>query len=99
MYTAYIVRRTQIYIEDDQDRRLEDRAEALGTTKSAVIRHAIDAFFASDRSHRADLARLRAAVAESSGALRELPSGAEYVEAIRSADVERERELRTRRGP
>lgn len=40
----YTMKRTQIYIDDDQDRLLERRAKAAGTTKSALIRRAIDAF-------------------------------------------------------
>lgn len=38
----YIVKRTQIYLDDDQDRRLARRARASGRTKSALIREAID---------------------------------------------------------
>lgn len=38
------MRRTQIYLDDDQDRRVAARARADGTTKSAVIRAAIDQF-------------------------------------------------------
>lgn len=48
------MRRTQIYLEEDQDRRLQARARADGTTKSAVIREAIDQFL-KRRSRRADL--------------------------------------------
>jgi len=51
---TYIMRRTQIYLDDDQDRRLAARARADGTTKSALIRAAIDQFLAR-RSRRADL--------------------------------------------
>jgi predicted transcriptional regulator len=48
------MRRTQIYLDEDQDRRLRARARADGTTKSAVIREAIDQFLKC-RSRRADL--------------------------------------------
>jgi len=48
------MRRTQIYLDDDQDRRLAARARADGTTKSAVIREAIDQFL-TRRSRKADL--------------------------------------------
>jgi hypothetical protein len=44
MYTAYIVRRTQIYLDEEQDRRLARRARAEGVTKSRLIRRAIDAY-------------------------------------------------------
>lgn len=39
---VYIVKRTQIYLDDEQDRRLRKRARATGRTKSALIRDAID---------------------------------------------------------
>jgi len=48
------MRRTQIYLEDDQDRRLQARAKNEGTTKSAVIRQAIDEFL-KRRSRRDEL--------------------------------------------
>ncbi len=48
------MKRTQIYLEDDQDRRLQARARADGTTKSAVIRAAIDQFL-KRRSRRDDV--------------------------------------------
>lgn len=51
---AYIVRRTQIYLDEDQDRRLQARASAAGVTKSALIREAIEQFL-KRRSRRSDL--------------------------------------------
>jgi hypothetical protein len=45
------VKRTQIYIDDDQDRLLERRAKAAGTTKSALIRRAIDVFLMRKREN------------------------------------------------
>lgn len=48
------MKRTQIYLEDDQDRQVQARARADGTTKSAVIRAAIDQFL-KRRSRRDDL--------------------------------------------
>jgi predicted transcriptional regulator len=48
------MKRTQIYLDDDQVRRLQARARAEGTTRSAVIREAIDQFL-KGRSRRADL--------------------------------------------
>lgn len=50
----YIVKRTQIYLDDDQVRRLQARARADGSTKSAVIRAAIDQFL-KRKSRRDDL--------------------------------------------
>lgn len=97
MYTTYIVRRTQIYVGDDQDRLLAERAGSLGTTKSAVIRDAIDAFLQPDASRDAGVDRFRAAVLGAAGIASYLPTGSEYVEQLRAADAERERELHARR--
>ncbi|MGH2731167.1 MAG: CopG family transcriptional regulator [Actinomycetota bacterium] len=62
------MKRTQIYLEDDQDTRLEKRARATGVTKSALIREAIDAFLALRRRP----SDLEAALGETAGALPEL---------------------------
>jgi predicted transcriptional regulator len=43
------MRRTQIYLDEEQDRRLERRARATGATKSALIREAIDRFLSRER--------------------------------------------------
>lgn len=98
MYAMYIMRRTQIYLAEDQDRLLGARADALGTTKSAVIRDAIDAFLgeAADQGDTA-LARFRTALADSAGVASHLPSGRDYVERSRAADAVREAELSARR--
>ncbi len=46
MYSAYIVRRTQIYLEDDQAKAMASRARRRGVTASHVIREAIDDYLA-----------------------------------------------------
>lgn len=98
MYNAYIVRRTQIYLADHQDRLVQRRAESTGTTKSAVIRDAIDAFLTEDSGARdAELQRFRAAVAQAAGVAPYLPPGSSYVETMRAADSDREHALRERR--
>lgn len=89
MYDTYIMRRTQIYLDDEQDRLLALRAHTLGTTKSAVIRDAIDAFLEREPVAGAELQRLRAAVAEAAGVAPSLPSGHEYVDALRELDARR----------
>lgn len=43
MYGAYIMRRTQIYLEESQHRELAQRARVGGVTLSELIRRAIDA--------------------------------------------------------
>lgn len=92
MYTLYIMRRTQIYVDDAQDERLAERASAEGVTKSALIREAIDAYLdGPDEAH--ELARFRAAIEEIRKHPIKLPEGKKYVEALRRNDVRRQREL------
>lgn len=97
MYNSYIMQRTQIYLNGDQDRRLRDRARAMSCTKSAVIRDAIDAYLASGVTSESELDRFRTALSEAAGAAPHLPSGKEYVREMRRGDQRRERELRKRR--
>ncbi|MEO7804657.1 MAG: CopG family transcriptional regulator [Actinomycetota bacterium] len=59
------MKRTQIYLDEDQDERLGRRAQAAGTTKSAVIRAAIDAFLVGPR-----ISDQRKAIEETFGAMR-----------------------------
>jgi len=70
------MRRTQIYLDDDQDRRLAARARADGTTKSALIRAAIDQFL----TRRSRRAHLQAHLDATFGSLRgiEVPSRDEW---------------------
>ena len=84
MYDSYIMRRTQIYLTDEQGRLLESRSKATGTTISQLIRSAIDAVYARRRSlSRAERVRLARAAA---GAWKTFPeTGEEYVERIRGA--------------
>jgi hypothetical protein len=98
MYNAYIMRRTQIYLDERQAEELGRRAEAHGTTTSRVIREAIDAYLAAPADDAERLARFRAALDESFGAAPSLPDGATYVDDVRGADLAREQELRERRG-
>ncbi len=97
MYITYIVRRTQIYLGDEQDRLLNARARDLGTTKSAVIRDAIDTFLTAAGSTTGELDRFRAAVRGAAGIAPCLPTGAEYVDELRAADAARDAALAARR--
>lgn len=66
MYThIHHMKRTQIYLKDEQDQLLERRAKAAGLTKSAVIRQAIDAFLA----RKQEKAELQTALDETAGSL------------------------------
>lgn len=59
MYDVYIMRRTQIYLDDRQRRKLDQVAKRTRRTVSELIREAIDARYAT--TPRADfLAALRA---------------------------------------
>jgi len=91
MYISYIMHRTQIYLDDHQDRRLTERSRQVGRTKSAIIREAIDAYLAPPSGEGGAVARLRAAVREACGAAPHLPTGAAYVEELRALEAERQR--------
>jgi hypothetical protein len=93
MYPAYIVKRTQIYLSEDQDELLEARAQASGTTKSAVIRRAIDSYLGIDDGDADRMAAFREAVRAAAGIAPYLPPGDEYVEALRSEDADRRAEM------
>jgi predicted DNA-binding protein len=98
MYAPYTMRRTQIYLGEDQDAMLEARARATGTTKSALVRDAIDAFLSDDASSAASgVARMRAALAGAAGIATHLTTGAEYVEDIRAGDADRAGRIDERR--
>ena len=96
MYTSYIMRRTQIYLDEEQATKLARRARARWTTASRMIREAIDAYLAGPDDADAHLARFRAALDASFGIAPYLAEGPEYVEELRRVDVAREAELRER---
>jgi hypothetical protein len=82
MYTAYIVRRTQIYLSEEQGRYLARRSKETGTTVSDLIRSAIDQTYlrrpALTTEEKIRIARATA------GAWKDFPmTGEEYVERIR----------------
>ncbi len=97
MYTAYIMKRTQIYLDESQDERLARRAAAAGTTKSGLIREALDAYLAGSDDDRTQLVSFRAAVRAAAGTASRLPEGRRYVEDLRKADAEREGDIERRR--
>lgn len=90
------MRRTQIYLQDHQHRRLSERAEGSGRTVSDLIREAIDRFLAGEPDLTSQLARYRRVLDETAGVASYLPSGEEYTEALRQADRVR---LRSFLGP
>ena len=89
----YIVKRTQIYLDDDQARGLGERAALSGRTKSELIREAIDRYLEHADTASAVLARFHEAVTASAGAIRRLPPGPDYVNKLRRTDQRREKAL------
>jgi predicted transcriptional regulator len=82
--------RTQIYLDEAQTARLDERAAAEGTSRSTVIRHAVDAYLEQEaRDEAAWQAQWKKALAGSAGHAPYLEDGGEYVEDIRRVDAER----------
>lgn len=96
MYNTYIVKRTQIYLDEQQAEELGRRAAVRGTTASKMIREAIDQYLSDSEDATERLARWRTAVDESFGIAPHLPDGAEYVEGLRGADRARQEKLEDR---
>lgn len=98
MYIMYIVKRTQIYLDEDQDSLLSKRAEAAGVTKSTLIRQALNEFLDGPLDEKTRISRFLSAVDEIAKTPLDLPDGATYVEELRARDAERQEELERRRG-
>ena len=99
MYDAYIVKRTQIYLDERQAEELSRHAAARGMTASKMIREAIDQYLADPDDKAERLARYRAALEDAFGVAPYLGEGAAYVDELRAADRVRERGLDERRRP
>lgn len=83
MYASYIMKRTQIYLTEEQDALLHRRQKATGVTISEQIRAAIDEKYI-PKSQRSLAERLRA-IEDSYGAWKDrTETGEEYVERMRS---------------
>ena len=93
MYDSYIVKRTQIYLDQEQRERLARRADAAGVTSSRLIREAVEAYLTPPEDESTQLDRQRQALREAFGSIPRLPDGAGYVEELRAVDAERSREL------
>lgn len=82
--------RTQIYLDDDQTARLDERAAAEGTSRSMVIRRAVDVYLSQEEQDAAAWqAQWKKAIAGTAGVAPHLDEGAEYVEDLRREDAER----------
>jgi predicted DNA-binding protein len=97
MYNTYIMKRTQIYLDELLDSRLAKRAKASKRTKSDLIREAVGAYLTGPEDQETQLLGFRAAVRAAAGAAPRLPEGRRYVEDMRKADAERERDLNASR--
>jgi predicted transcriptional regulator len=84
------VNRTQIYLDEKQTARLDERAAAEGTTRSTVIRRAVDIYLAQEGRDVAEWReQWKKALDRSAGSAPHLDEGVEYVDEIRRADAER----------
>ncbi len=82
MYNSYIMRRTQIYLTDEQGHLLEGRSRATGRSVSQLIREAIEGTYLRGRAtSKADRVRLARRAAGTWARLEE--TGEAYVERIR----------------
>lgn len=82
--------RTQIYLDDAQTARLDKRAAAEGTSRSMLIRQAVDVYLSQEeRDAAAWQAQWKKAIVGTAGIAAHLEEGADYVEDIRDKDAER----------
>jgi len=80
MYT-YIVERTQIYLTREQAAALDREAKRIGTTRSHLIREAIEARYGAAKDHD----RIEKALRATAGAWKDRrDDGATYVEKLRT---------------
>ena len=97
VYVSYIMKRTQIYLDVDQDRRLAAQARAVGATKSTLIREAIASYLSRPDEEAQQLAEFRMAVDELVGQPVGLADGRTYVEELRREDRVRDAAIESRR--
>lgn len=79
------MKRTQIYLNDEQTTRLDERAAVNGATRSELIRRAVDAYLdhPDERDGQVRLARFKEAVEQVAGIAPYLTH--DYVEEMRAA--------------
>ena len=97
MYALYIMRRTQIYLGEEQERRLAERARVTGRTKSDLIREAVDRLLDAPLTEEEELVRFRAAAGAAFGIAPYLEHGPTYVRRLRDADRRRQQRLEEQR--
>jgi predicted transcriptional regulator len=86
--------RTQIYLDGRQTTRLDERAAAEGTSRSVIIRRAVDVYLEQEeRVAAAWQDQWKHAIEGSAGLAPGFEDGARYVEDVRRADAERVEQL------
>ena len=89
MYAVYTMRRTQIYLGDEQHAELARRAAAGSTTVSEIIRGAIDDVLERPEPDDEWRSGWRQAVAATAGIAPYLPEGTVYVDEVRAEERRR----------
>lgn len=98
MYAIYIMERTQIFLEASQVEQLDRRARAERTTRSDLIRRAVDTYLNGGPQTGDWKREFHEAMKEiRKHPLKRLPPGRIYVERLRKIDARRLEEL-DRRG-
>lgn len=86
--------RTQIYLDENQTERLDQIAGVAGTSRSELIRSAVDSYLAAhDNAGAERRERFRLALDATFGIAKDLPEGEQYVEALRRDGADRFRAL------
>ncbi len=89
MYALYTMRRTQIYLGEEQHAELARRAAAAGITVSQLIRGAIDDVLDQAEPDEQWRSGWRQAVAATAGIAPYLPEGTVYVDEMRAEERRR----------
>ncbi len=88
--------RTQIYLDSDQTARLDERAAAEGTSRSMLIRRAVDIYLSQEEQDAVLWKeQWRRALERTAGIAPQLEEGADYVESLRRRDADRLGDLAT----
>ena len=90
MYIHTSMNRTQIYLDDEQTARLDERAAAEGTSRSMLIRRAVDVYLSGEEQDAALWReQWQRALEKTAGIASDLEEGTAYVDDLRRRDAER----------
>jgi hypothetical protein len=84
------MKRTQVYLTEEQDQRLARVAEERGTSRAAALRWAIDAALGSGDAEQ----EARRVILATAGVLHDYPDWAEWQRAVRGRTAEQRLEAR-----